>query len=108
MAIEQNKMGLELYKVLAAKEYGYNLTMYDTAGAGTTTPLKAKWIYIKPVNFMLQLPDPEKQERPEVYFWKQKGEYDEVVEELINRIRTVTQLLGVFSRSKSLTVSPLV
>ena len=43
MAIEQNKMGLELYKVLAAKEYGYNLTMYDTAGAGTTTPLKAKY-----------------------------------------------------------------
>ena len=95
MAIEQNKMGLELYKVLAAKEYGYNLTMYDTAGAGTTTPLKVKWIYIKPVNFMLQLPDPEKQERPEVYFWKQKGEYDEVVEELINRIRTVTQSFGV-------------
>lgn len=95
MAIEQNKMGLELYKVLAAKDYGYSLTMYDTTGAGTTTPLKAKWIYIKPVNFMLQLPDPDKTERSEVYFWKQKGEYDSVVEQLIERIRNVVQQHGV-------------
>ena len=95
MAIEQDKMGLELYKILAAKNYGYSLTMYDTTGAGTTTPLKAKWIYIKPVNFMLQLPDPDKSDRPELYFWKQQGEYDEVVEEIITRIRAVAQQFGV-------------
>lgn len=95
MAIEQDKLGLEVYKILAAKDYGYNLAIYDTAGEGTTTPLKAKWIYVKPVNFMVQLPDPEKQERPEMYFWKQQGIHDEVIEQLIERIRAVTNQFGV-------------
>lgn len=95
MAIEQDKLGLEVYKILAAREYGYGLTMYDTEGEPTTTPLKAKWIYIKPVNFMIQLPDPAAKERPEIYFWKQKGEHDEIVEQLIERIRRACNQFGV-------------
>ena len=95
MSIEQNKLGLEVYKILAAKEYGYQLTIYDTTGEGTSTPLKAKWIYVKPTNFMIQLPDPEKIVRPEMYFWKTQGEYDEVVEQLITRLRRVANQFGI-------------
>lgn len=95
MAIEQDKLGLEVYKILAAREYGYNLTMYDTEGEATTTPLKAKWIYIKPVNFMMQLPDPAAKERPEIFFWKQQGEHDEIVEQLIDRVRRACNQFGV-------------
>lgn len=95
MAIEQDKLGLEIYKILAAKEYAYTLTMYDTVGEATTTPLKAKWIYIKPVNFMIQLPDPAAKERPEIYFWKQKGEHDVIVEQLISRMRKACNQFGV-------------
>lgn len=95
MAIQQDKLGLEVYKILAAREYGYTLSMYDTESNPTTTPLKTKWIYIKPVNFMLQLPDPDNNERPEIYFWKQKGEHDVVVEQLISRIRKACNQFGV-------------
>lgn len=95
MAIEQDKLGLEVYKILAAREYGYNMTMYDTESNPTTTPLKAKWIYVKPVNFMLQLPDPAAKERPEIYFWKQQGEHDEIVEQLIQRVRKACNQFGV-------------
>lgn len=95
MAMEQDKLGLEVYKILAAREYGYNMTMYDTESNPTTTPLKAKWIYIKPVNFMLQLPDADARERPEIYFWKQQGEHDEIVEQLIQRIRKACNQFGV-------------
>lgn len=95
MAIQQDKLGLEVYKILAAREYGYNMTMYDTESSPTTTPIKAKWIYVKPVNFMIQLPDPDAHERPEIYFWKQQGEHDEVIEQLIQRIRTACNQFGV-------------
>lgn len=95
MAIEQDKLGLEVYKIIAAREYGYNLTMYDTEGEATTTPLKAKWIYIKPVNFMIQLPDPSAKERPEIYFWKQQGEHDVIIEQLIERLRNACNQFGV-------------
>lgn len=95
MTIEQNMLGLEVYKILAAPEYQYQLTIYDEAGESTTTPLKAKWIYVKPTNFMVQLPSQIKETRPEMFFWKTQGEHDEIIEGLIVRLRKVSNQFGV-------------
>jgi hypothetical protein len=80
------KLGIEVYKILAAKDYGYSITLYDADSENTTTPLNAKWFYIKPVNFMVQLPD-DNSARPEMYFWKTEGEHDKKIESLIKRLR---------------------
>ena len=93
--MNSNKLGLEIYKILAAKEYGYSLSMYDSEGTGTSTPLTAKWIYIKPVNFMVQLPDVEDHERPEMYFWKTQGEMDETLGQLLKRVKQAANQFGI-------------
>ena len=95
MSIEKNKLGLEVYKILAAKEYDYQLTLYDADGNGTTTPLKAKWIYVKPTNFMVQFPDLDNNDRPEMYFWKSQGEHDLVVEQILQRLRAAANQFGI-------------
>ena len=90
-----NKLGVELYKILAAKEYGYSLSMYDANGEGTSTPLTAKWIYIKPVNFMVQLPAVENNDRPEMYFWKTQGEMDDTLGQLLQRVKQAANQHGI-------------
>ena len=95
MAIEQDKIGLEVYKVLSAPGYGFNISMYTADGKGTITPMNAKWLYIKPQNIMITLPEQDKPSKPEIYLWKQQNIDDDLIVELIQRLRKVANQFGI-------------
>ena len=95
MAIEQDKLGLEIYKVLSAPSYGFTLSMYDSAGEGTITPMNARWIYAKPHDLMFVLPEQDKPARPEIFLWKHKDVSDDHILEIINRLRSTASQFGV-------------
>ena len=94
------KLGIlctELYKVLAASSYGYNITMFDSECAGTINPAEAKWFYVKPVNFMIQAPDSIGDigdEKPEVYLWKSTEIQDVQTKEVLQRLKSTSNKLG--------------
>lgn len=84
----------DIYKILAATSYGYNITMFDDAGEGTITPSEAKWFYVMPVNFMIQAPDAADTVRPEVYLWKSNDIKDEQTKEVLKRLKDVSNQYG--------------
>lgn len=94
------KLGIlctEVYKVLAASSYGYNITMFNSEGEGTINPSEAKWFYVKPVNFMIQAPDSlgdSSDDKPEVYLWKSTDVQDEQTKEVLQRLKSTSNQLG--------------
>ena len=93
--MKQGVLCSDIYKVLAAPSYGYNITMYNEAGEGTISPSEAKWFYVMPVNFMMQVPDlAETQIRPEVYLWKSNDIKDEQTKEVLERLKQTSNQYG--------------
>ncbi|AUS02584.1 hypothetical protein NVP2275O_003 [Vibrio phage 2.275.O._10N.286.54.E11] len=95
MAIEQDKLGLEVYKILSAQGYGFTLSMYDADGQGTITPLTARWIYVKPQDIMIVLPEQNKPTKPEIFLWKHQDTSDELILQIIDRLRVLANQFGV-------------
>lgn len=93
--MKQGVLCSDIYKVLAAPSYGYQITMFDDEGTGTITPSEAKWFYVMPVNFMIQVPDvAETTIRPEVYLWKSNDVKDEQTKEVLERIKSTSNQYG--------------
>lgn len=93
--MKQGVLCSDIYKVLAAPSYGYQITMFDTEGQGTISPSEAKWFYVMPVNFMIQVPDvAETTIRPEVYLWKSSDVKDEQTKEVLERIKSTSNQYG--------------
>lgn len=85
----------DIYKVLAAPSYNYNITMFSDDGQGTINPATAKWFYVKPVNFMIQVPEgSEITLRPEVYLWKGVDIQDEQTKEVLRRLKSTANQYG--------------
>ena len=86
----------EIFNILSAKEYGFELNMYDENGMATMTPRKATWINIKPDNFMLSLPNSEEMGVNDVEFWKdENNDNEEILLDLIKRIKKQCNENGV-------------
>lgn len=93
--MKQGVLCSDIYKVLAAPSYSYQITMFDDEGTGTITPSEAKWFYVMPVNFMIQVPDEsETTIRPEVYLWKSNDVKDEQTKEVLERIKSTANQYG--------------
>ncbi len=93
--MKQGVLCSDIYKVLAAPSYSYQITMFDSEGQGTINPADAKWFYVMPVNFMIQVPgEDETAIRPEVYLWKSTDVKDEQTKEVLERIKTATNQYG--------------
>lgn len=93
--MEQGILRSDIYKVLAAPSYHYNITMYDDDGAGTISPNEAKWFYIKPSNFMIQVPNnTDASIRPEVYLWKSIDVNDEKTKNVLQRLKQTANQYG--------------
>lgn len=93
--MKQGVLCSDIYKVLAAPSYKYNITMFGEDGAGTINPAEAKWFYVKPVNFMIQVPEgSEITIRPEVYLWKGVDIKDEQTREVLNRLKSTANQYG--------------
>lgn len=93
--MKQGILRSDVYKVLAAPSYHYNITMYNDDGAGTISPNEAKWFYLKPSNFMIQVPnDSDASIRPEVYLWKSSDVNDEKTKSVIERLKQVANQYG--------------
>lgn len=84
----------DIYKILAAPSYGFDIMMFDADGEGTINPSEAKWFYVRPVNFMIQAPDANDSVRPEVYLWKSTDIKDEQTKEVLKRIKNVANQYG--------------
>lgn len=84
----------DIYKILAAAAYNYNIMMFDADGEGTINPSEAKWFYVRPVNFMIQAPDADDSVRPEVYLWKSTDIKDEQTKEVLQRLKDVSNQYG--------------
>lgn len=84
----------DIYKILAASAYNYNIMMFDANGEGTINPSTAKWFYVRPVNFMIQSPDADDSVRPEVYLWKSTDIKDEQTKEVLKRLKDVSNQYG--------------
>lgn len=82
----------DIYKILAAPQYQYNITMFDDEGTGTINPVLAKWFYIRPVNFMIQVPDDD--ERSEVLLWKSADIKDEQTLQVLKRLKGISNTYG--------------
>lgn len=82
----------DIYKILAAPQYEYNITMFDDEGTGTINPIQAKWFYIRPVNFMIQVPDDD--ERSEVLLWKSADIKDEQTLQVLKRLKNISNTYG--------------
>lgn len=82
----------DIYKILAAPQYQYNITMFDDDGTGTINPVLAKWFYIRPVNFMIQVPDED--ERSEVLLWKSADIRDEQTLQVLKRLKDISNTYG--------------
>lgn len=93
--MKQGVLCTDIYKVLSAPSYGYSITMFDQEGEGTISPSLAKWFYVMPVNFMIQVPDiAEVQIRPEVYLWKSNDVKDEQTIEVLDRLKQTSNQYG--------------
>lgn len=93
--MKQGVLCSDIYKVLAAPSYQYQITMFDEEGQGTITPSEAKWFYVMPINFMIQVPDvAETTIRPEVYLWKSNDIKDEQSREVLERLKTTSNQYG--------------
>lgn len=93
--MKQGVLCSDIYKVLAAPSYGYQITMFDEEGQGTISPSEAKWFYVMPVNFMIQVPDvAETTIRPEVYLWKSNDVKDEQTKEVLERLKSTANQYG--------------
>lgn len=93
--MKQGVLCSDIYKVLAAPSYQYQITMFDEEGQGTITPSEAKWFYVMPINFMIQVPDvAETTIRPEVYLWKSNDIKDEQSREVLERLKTTANQYG--------------
>lgn len=84
----------DIYKILSAPSYGYNIMMFDADGTGTINPAEAKWFYVRPVNFMIQAPDSDDNVRPEVYLWKSLDIRDEQTKEVLKRLKSISNQYG--------------
>lgn len=84
----------DIYKILAAPAYGYNIMMFNDEGTGTINPSEAVWFYVRPVNFMIQAPDADDTVRPEVYLWKSSDIKDEQTIEVLKRLKNVSNQYG--------------
>lgn len=93
--MERGIVPSEIYKILAAPSYDFVISMYDEDGQGTISPIRAKWFYVKPVNFMIQVPSAsDALIRPEVYLWKSQELKDERSREIMTRIKTCCNQYG--------------
>lgn len=93
--MKQGVLCSDIYKVLAAPAYAYNITMYNESGEGIISPSDAKWFYVMPVNFMIQVPDlAETEIRPEVYLWKSNDIKDTQTREVLERLKQVSNQYG--------------
>lgn len=84
----------DIYKILAAPQYEYSITMFNEDGEGTISPTDAKWFYIRPVNFMIQAPSGDDTVRPEVYLWKSTDIKDEQTLQVLKRLKNVSNQYG--------------
>ena len=84
----------DIYKILAAPQYEYSITMFNGEGEGTISPQDAKWFYIRPVNFMIQAPSGDDTVRPEVYLWKSTDIKDEQTLQVLKRLKNVSNQYG--------------
>jgi uncharacterized protein YjaG (DUF416 family) len=84
----------DIYKILAAPAYNYNIMMFGEDGEGTINPSEAKWFYVRPVNFMIQAPDASDSIRPEVYLWKSADIKDEQTIQVLKRLKDVANQYG--------------
>lgn len=93
--MERGIVSSDIYKILAAPSYKYDITMFDADGTGTISPIKAKWFYVKPINFMIQVPNGDDSYiRPEVYLWKSQDIKDEQTKEILSRIKNCANQYG--------------
>lgn len=93
--MERGIVPSEIYKILAAPSYDFVISMYDEDGQGTISPIRAKWFYVKPVNFMIQVPSAsDALIRPEVYLWKSQELKDDRSREIMTRIKTCCNQYG--------------
>lgn len=84
----------DIYKILAAPSYGYNIMMFSDDGEGTINPTEAKWFYVRPVNFMIQAPSGDDNVRPEVYLWKSTDIKDEQTLQVLKRLKNISNQYG--------------
>lgn len=84
----------DIYKILAAPSYGFNIMMFDEEGQGTINPVEAAWFYVRPVNFMIQAPEADDTVRPEVYLWKSSDIKDEQTIQVLKRLKNVSNQYG--------------
>ena len=94
MPINKDLIGYEIYKVVASKDYGYAVSMYDENGDSTSTPLTAVWMYLKPTNIMIRIPGQSDNTINEVLFWKNVDDIDDDIRSIISRLRTTCNLFG--------------
>ncbi len=84
----------DIYKILAAPQYEFNIMMFNEEGVGTINPSEAKWFYVRPVNFMIQAPSGGDTVRPEVYLWKSTDIKDEQTLQVLKRLKNVSNQYG--------------
>lgn len=84
----------DIYKILSAPSYSFNIMMFSEDGEGTINPTEAKWFYVRPVNFMIQAPSGDDDVRPEVYLWKSTDIKDEQTLQVLKRLKNVSNQYG--------------
>lgn len=82
----------DIYKIISAPSYAFVISMFDGTGAGTISPVDARWYYIKPINAMIQIP--EENDREEIYFWKSKTVKNTQTIELLKRLKYACNKFG--------------
>ena len=82
----------DIYKIISAPSYAFVISMFDGTGAGTISPVDARWYYIKPINAMIQIPD--ENDREEIYFWKSKAVKNTQTIELLKRLKHACNKFG--------------
>ena len=95
--ISYDKLAEEIYNILHATEYDFELKLYDKNGDDTLSPMKAHWFYAEPEDFNIRLPavsSTDKAKR-EVFFWKNELNDQDQMLEIIERVRKTCNLHGV-------------
>jgi hypothetical protein len=96
--ISYARLATEIYEILSAPTYHFNLKMYSPAGDSTYTPRNAKWIYVQPEDIIIRFPidgNNSSADKEEVYFWKNHEIDPDKVTQIIDRIRKICTLYGI-------------
>ena len=92
--INRNKLGYEIYKIVASNDYGFTISMFNEDGESSITPINANWMYLKPENIMIKIPGSDEAVRDEISFWKSSDLDDPKIKDIARRLKDTCHLFG--------------